>query len=248
MNEKPILINLFKKQVLNDIKTECSFIGRALQREKETEEQAELIMDIDNPSTRPILSRGMTEGFGEVKRVCQRYLVLGRDIDDNRLERINEMNRYAETIPNGQGGYFLLKGRKYKIMVEADSPVGLTSSSGSAIATINCKGETEYIPDQTECINFTSESTEIKVTYLHGEFGTYKLELSVPCNFNVGVTETIKSCSHRAIVDYTVYTLLINQWPEKAALYKERTESDLEGIRTALRSRTSYYRCAPDWA
>ena len=248
MSELPVLIKLLKKQIVNDVSIECNIIGRTLQRNPETEEQGGDIMSPDDDLTKPIVARAITEGFGEVKRICQRYLVMGRDTDDNRLERINEMDRHSETVSNKQGGYDLIAGTPYIIKVEADSPVTLVAANGNEIQTVGGQGKVEYTPPVTGRITLETDAPEVKMTYFHGDFGTLELELSMPCTFNLGVTETAKSCAHRMIVDHVMHAILLNQYPEKSAVYKERFLSNLEGLRNALQARTRFSRNAPDWS
>lgn len=248
MSELPVLIRLLKKQIVNDVSIECNIIGRTLQRNPETEEQGGDIMSPDDELTKPVVARAITEGFGEVKRICQRYLIMGRDTDDNRLERINEMNKHTETVSNKTGGYDLIAGTPYIIKVEADSPVTLVSVTGKAIAAMSGKGTVEYTPASSGRITLETDAQEVKISYFHGDFGTLELELSMPGTFNLGVTETAKSCAHRMIVDHVMHSLLLNQYPEKSAMYKERFLSDLEGLRNALQARTRFGRNAPDWS
>lgn len=248
MSEQPVLIKLLKKQIVNDVTTECNVMGRMLQRSPETEEQGADIMTPDDELTKPIVARAITEGFGEVKRVCQRYLVMGRDTDDNRLERINEMEKHTETVKNKQGGYDLMAGTPYIVKVVADSPVTLVSALGTVIATVSGNGTVEYTPTTSGRIALETEAKEVTLTYFFGYFGTLELELTMPQTFNLGMTETAKSCAHRMIVDHVVYSLLLNQWPEKAAIYRERFTADMEGLRNAMQARTRFGRHAPDWS
>ena len=248
MSEQPVLISLHKKQIVNDVSVECSIIGKILQRNAETEEQGGDIMIPDDEQTKPIIARAITEGFSEVKRVCQRYLITGRDTDDNRLERINEMNKYSESITNKQGRYDLLSGTPYIIKVEADHPVTLVSTSGIKIDTVSGSSQIEYTPSMTGCISLETSAKSVVLTYFFGKFGTLDLELTMPSNYNLGMTETAKSCAHRMIVDYVMYALLLNQYPEKSAIYRERVNVDAEGLRNALQSRTRFCRHAQDWS
>lgn len=248
MNTKPVLIKLLKKQIVNDITTECGVIGRALQRSPETEEQGGDIMTPDDELTKPIVARSITEGFGEVKRMCQRYLVKGRDLDDNRLERINEMEKEQETVTNKQGGYDLIRETPYIIKVKADSYVTLISADGKEIGTVSGNGTLEYTPSISGPISMETESESIEIIYYHGDFGMLELQLNMPATFNLGMTETAKSCAHRMIVDHAMYCLLLNQWPEKADIYKTRFDNDAEGLRSSLQARTGFYRNAADWS
>lgn len=248
MSEQPVLISLLKKQIANDVAIECSVIGRTLQRNKETEEQGSDIMTPDDELTKPIVARAITEGFGEVKRMCQRYLVMGRDTDDNRLERINEMEKVKETVSNKQGGYDLMSGTPYIIGVKASKPVTLVAANGRVIATLNGNSQTEYTPTTSGRITLETDADKVELTYYHGTFGTLELELTMPANFNLGMTETAKSCAHRMIVDHVMYSLLLNQWPDKAVVYKERFNADMEGLRDAMQARTKFTRRAADWS
>lgn len=248
MNKLPVLIRLLKKQIVNDVTIECNIIGRSLQLNAETEEQGSFIMDPESKLSKPVTARAITEGFGEVRRICQRYLIMGRDVDDNRMEKIDETNRYSEAVTDGQGGYDLLKGTSYTINVEADKPVTVFSASGTEIAALDKSGQFTYLPSETGCIRLDTESQKVNVVYSWGGYGALELELTMPGNFNLGMVETAKDCAHRMIVDHVIYTLLLNQWPEKSLVYKERFNADTEGLRRALQSRTRFCRHAEDWS
>lgn len=88
MKEQLITITLEKKQIVNDISVQCGIIGRTLQKDPENEERAAEIMTPDDVETKPVVARSIVEAWGDVKKVCQRYLTKGRTVDDNRLERI----------------------------------------------------------------------------------------------------------------------------------------------------------------
>ena len=95
MNEIEIKIEFFKKQIVNDIGIQCNLVGKNLQstaiQGMDTNTIAAGIMSPDDEEVKPVVARAMTEAWDEVKKVCQRYLVYGRENDDNRLEKINEM-------------------------------------------------------------------------------------------------------------------------------------------------------------
>lgn len=248
MKEQPLHISLLKKQIVNDVAIECNIIGRELRRNPETEEQGSNIMTPDDELTKPIVARAITEGFGEVKRICQRYLVMGREIDDNRLERINDMNKFMEKIQNDRSTFDLVANTPYIIEVEAEAEVTLVAVTGGEIATIRGAGRLEYAPIASGPISIRTQAKNVKLTFYHGKFGSLDLDLTMPPSFNLGMTETIKSCAHRMIVDHIMHTLLLNQWQEKSILYKERFNADAEGLREALRSRTRFVRMAHDWS
>ena len=177
MKEQTILITLEKKQIVNDISVQCGIIGRTLQKQPESEELAAEIMTPDDVETKPVVARSIVEAWGEVKKVCQRYLTKGRITDNNNLERI------AKTGSNNEQ-----------------------------------------------------------------EYGKFLLELSMPASFNIGLTETIKSNSHRMIVDYAMRAVLANQLPEKAAEYERLYAADVENLRASLRARQRMTRRAADWS
>lgn len=80
------------------------------------------------------------------------------------------------------------------------------------------------------------------------DFGSFVLNLNMPAHFNAGMTESVKSDAHRMIVDYTIRAFLLDKWPEKSAEYERRFVVDAESLRSDLRSRFPFVRCAEDWA
>ena len=68
-------------------------------------------------------------------------------------------------------------------------------------------------------------------------------------SYNISMTETIKSCAHRMMVDYVMSAVLNNQLPEKAKEYANFFTGDIEGLRDALRSRIKLMGRRPtDWS
>lgn len=244
---RTILINLFKKQILNDVAIEANMMARVLRRNPETEDQANDLMDLTDELNYPTLARAMTEGFGEVKQVCQRYLVTGRDTDDNRLERPEEAPKYEETVKSGLCGYDLICGIPYVIAVEAAEPVTVLSANGVVLGN-SLEGSIKYTPATTGRIKVETHAEEVHLSYYYGKPSSLELELLMPVTFNLGVTETMKSSAHRMIVDHVIYTLLLNQWPEKSAIYRERFQADADSLRNALQARTGFCRHAEDWS
>ena len=191
MREREIWIRLLKKQIVNDVAVQCNLIGRSLQKSEDTEETASEVMTPDDEATKPVVARAMTEAFGEVKRVCQQYLITGRDTDDNRLERINEMNRSTETISSGSlGTYSLIPGQSYIIRVITDVSVTVSTSTDKVLGQVTGTGQFEYIPSSNERIKIEGSDGKAEVTYFFGDFGMYELKLSMPASFNISMTET----------------------------------------------------------
>lgn len=250
MREREIWIRLLKKQIVNDVAVQCNLIGRSLQKSEDTEETASEVMTPDDEATKPVVARAMTEAFGEVKRVCQQYLITGRDTDDNRLERINEMNRSTETISSGSlGTYSLIPGQSYIIRVITDVSVTVSTSTDKVLGQVTGTGQFEYIPSSNERIKIEGSDGKAEATYFFGDFGMYELKLSMPASFNISMTETIKSCAHRMMVDYVMSAVLNNQLPEKAKEYANFFTGDIEGLRDALRSRIKLMGRRPtDWS
>ena len=120
-----INIVLYKRHIINDVAAECNLLGRTLETTGNDGQNSganalkELAGYIKSPSdneTKPVVARAMSEGFNAVKEACQRYLVMGRDVDDNRLEslftpssliKVQEMDEFtdrgnwADTTPDG---------------------------------------------------------------------------------------------------------------------------------------------------
>jgi len=233
---------------MNDIRTELSIIGHSLQRDPSSLELSADILAPTSTTNKPILARSLTEGFGEVKRVCQRYLSFGRINDDNRLERIDDLDRTKETILDKQGTHELISGTPYTLEVIAEGPVTIIGTSGETAGSLPGTGVVTYTPDVTGTVQLVTDEEKVEIAYLSGNFGSYELSLNMPNNFNIGMVETVKNCMHRMMVDYSVRTLLLNQLPDKSALYQERFVLDANSLSDALRSRTSFGRRAPDWA
>lgn len=87
MTNKTITLSFDLEQVCNDILAKCNLISIGMKDEALDDIRAN-IQDPDSPETRSIINRAITEAFGDVKRMCQRYLRTGRTSDNNMLERI----------------------------------------------------------------------------------------------------------------------------------------------------------------
>lgn len=247
-------IRIFKLQVVNDLVTECSVIGRTLALDEKLAEQASLIMTPDDALTKPIVARRITEAFSEIKSICRRYLIYGRDSDDNRLEKIDESTHTSETVAAKQSGtqcsISLMTGIPHRISINNEKEISVENERGEVVA----KGTNlyfEYTPVSTAerlTLKCTADETQnVTVEYHWGEFGTLDLALNIPA-YNTGVTDKLKSSAHRYIVDYTMSGILRPQLPEKAAEYFSFSETDKSEIRSALSARMIYGRRAADWS
>lgn len=186
MNETKITLNFDLEQVCNDILAKCNLISTTLKDEAMEDIRAN-VQEPDNPETRSIINRSITEAFGDVKSFAQRYLKTGRTLDSNILERIISDVVY---VKDGQGH------------------------------------DTEEVD--------------------HYVYETVTLELYIP-NFNVSVTDALKSSIHRYVVDHTMGSFLDDQLPEKASEYHAKTIEDHKLITLHLNAREKYIGRKPSW-
>ena len=248
-----ITINLNRKEITDDILAKSNLLARQMARNPETEELAGDIMTPDDKQVKPIVARALTEAFGEVKRKCQQYLVFGRYTDDNRLEKIDETNTYTEEIESNPATesckHVLLTGIEHRITAVSDVDIKVMDNEGNILAR-GMEVAFRYTPVRmNEYLTvYSAKAAHVEIKYMWGDFGGYELELDMPKRFNIGMTETIKSCAHRMMVDYVMYNILKDQYAEKAQEYMKEYISDGDSLRLALIARTTYGRAyAADW-
>lgn len=70
-------------------------------------------------------------------------------------------------------------------------------------------------------------------------YETVTLKLEIP-NWNVAVTDALKSHCHRYIVDYVMSQFLMDQFADKAGNYGESATADYNNIKSDLLSRDNY--------
>lgn len=70
-------------------------------------------------------------------------------------------------------------------------------------------------------------------------YETVTLNLEIP-NWNVAVTDALKSHCHRYIVDYVMSQFLMDQFADKAGTYGESATADYNDIKSDLLSRDNY--------
>lgn len=73
----------------------------------------------------------------------------------------------------------------------------------------------------------------------HYVYETVTLELYIP-NFNVSVTDALKSSIHRYVVDYTMDSFLQDQLPDKAGEYHAKATDDHRLITRHLNAREKF--------
>lgn len=186
-NEKIIKLEFDLEQVCNDVLVKCNQISQSI-REEAMEDIKANVLEPDNPESRSIINRAVTEAFGEVKVMCQRYLKVGRTYDNNTLERMVKKVTYEKDI------------------------------NGNDI-------------DEISAIDYE----------------TVSLELHIP-NFNVAVTDRLKSSMHKYVVDYVMSRFLQDQLTDKAAEYKGLADGeDHRMIIRDLNARERYNFRKPSW-
>lgn len=77
-------------------------------------------------------------------------------------------------------------------------------------------------------------------------YETVTLKLEIP-NWNVAVTDALKSHCHRYIVDYVMSQFLMDQFADKAGTYGENATADYNNIKSDLLSRDNYTQRRPSF-
>lgn len=100
----------------------------------------------------------------------------------------------------------------------------------------------------TEVVTTTIDGEESETTATVNKAGkdreeniyeTVTLKLEIP-NWNVAVTDALKSHCHRYIVDYVMSQFLMDQFADKAGTYGESATADYNNIMSDLLSRDNY--------
>lgn len=100
----------------------------------------------------------------------------------------------------------------------------------------------------TEVVTTTIDGEESETTATVSKAGkdrveniyeTVTLNLEIP-NWNVAVTDALKSHCHRYIVDYVMSQFLMDQFADKAGTYGESATADYNNIKSDLLSRDNY--------
>mgnify|MGYP006992613747 FL=1 len=100
----------------------------------------------------------------------------------------------------------------------------------------------------TEVVTTTIDGEESETTATVSKAGkdrveniyeTVTLNLEIP-NWNVAVTDALKSHCHRYIVDYVMSQFLMDQFADKAETYGESATADYNNIKSDLLSRDNY--------
>ena len=211
MNEKKINLEFDLEQVCNDVLVKCNQISQSV-RDEAMEDIKANVLEPDNPESRSIINRAVTEAFGEVKVICQRYLKVGRTVDNNVLERIIKKVTYTKKRAVDS------QGRELYTVWKGEGPDGVFETC--------YKEDNKYYTEAGVLFYEDDGATDAEVTelYVDDEIDTMEyekipLELFIP-NFNVAVTDHLKSSIHKYVVDYIMSRFLQDQLADKAAEYK----------------------------
>lgn len=241
-NEKNIILTFDLEQVANDILTKCNLISISI-RDEAMEDIRANVQEPDNPETRSIINRAVTEAFGNVKAMCQRYLKTGRTIDNNLLERMVTNVTYTKATRQVQAydeaGHPIYIGQVGGAPTEVyrDGDTWKTVDGGAAVTIDQGTTPTKKMVSEEYTTDNISSLTYEKVT----------LNLFIP-NFNVSVTDALKSDIHKYVVDYTMGRFLQDQLADKAAEYKGLADGeDRDAIIRHLNARERWNMRKPSW-
>ena len=239
--EKQITLSFDLGQVANDILEKCNLISQSI-RDEAMEDIKANVMEPDNPETRSIINRSLTEAFGEVKVLCQRYLKVGRTVDDNDLERMVRSATYPKKIITVQdeddNGHLLYTCTESDTphVVYNDGGIWKDSTTGNAVT-----------PDATPEPKMVEKEVDDYDNPTSIQYETVILVLWIP-NFNVSVTDGLKSSIHKFVVDYIMARFLQDQLADKAAEYKALADGeDSQKIIRNLNARDRFNVRKPSW-
>lgn len=232
MNEKKISLTFSLEEVTNDVLVKCNQISRSI-REEAMDDIKASVLEPDNPESRSIINRAVTEAFGEVKVLCQRYLKQGRTIDDNTLERMVRSVTYVKEQAKDAQGHPLFSCTVSGVETEVyqENHVWKDAITGNTVD-----------PDEVPTPIMVDTDEIDTITY-----ETIPLDLYIP-NFNVGVTDHLKSMIHKFVVDYIMARFLQDQLADKAGEYKGLAEGeDRSLIIRDLNARERFNFRKPSW-
>lgn len=225
MNKKKIYLTFDLGQVCNDILVKCNLISQTIMDAAMADIRANVEAP-DDPEHRSIINRSVTEAFGRVKVACQRYLTVGRDTDDNKLERLVSSVTYVQVQDTDAQGRPL-----YDCTVDGADTV-VYNSRGAWVDTATGQIVEPDADPEPKMVNGPDIDT---ITY-----ETVSLTLEIP-NFNLSVTDHLKSSIHKYVVDYTMGRFLQDQVADKAKEYKDLADTeDLASIISDVNARERY--------
>lgn len=277
--KKRVVLSFNLGQVCNDMLAKCNLISKSIKDEAAEDIKASILTP-DDPETRCIVNRAVTEAFGRVKVACQRYLTVGRLEDDNNLERLVKSVTFAKKPAEVQSKddldrplykttnlyresdelyYSIFTSEQYEgsgTMVQAgiinDEAVYKVNGVTNDIVvrknfddtySINESGVQESISEENllqQPVPFTYTELVDSDEVTNIEYEVVTLTLLIP-NFNLAVTDDLKSAIHKFVVDYVMAAFLQDQHADKAVQYKGLADGeDYRKIITDLNARENY--------
>ncbi len=247
MDKKRITLTFNLGQVCDDVLAKCNLISKGIRDEAMADIKAD-IQEPDGPETRSIICRAVTESFGEVKKLAMRYMTTGRTTDNNNLERLVQSVTYKKGTVDVQdedsAGNLLYVGQVSGVSTDVyadgdDWKRSHDAASGADETVTIDEGTTPTMKTHQE----EQETEEIDtITY-----ETITLVMDIP-NFNVAVTDHLKSMIHKYVVDWVMFRFLQDQVSDKAAEYKGLADGDdRTEIVTDLNARDNFTMRKPSW-
>lgn len=147
-----------------------------------------------------------------------------------------------------------------KIAAQRYLAVGRTEDNNNLERLVNRVNSYSYIDNKngtwTEVVKVTKDgevSEETTIVTKKGEerdetiYEVVTLVLYIP-NWNIAVTDGLKSHMHRYIVDYVMSQFLQDQYADKAGQYAQRVADDYGNIQSDLLSRDNYTMRRPSFS
>lgn len=147
-----------------------------------------------------------------------------------------------------------------KIAAQRYLTVGRTEDNNNLERLVNRVNSYSYIDNKngtwTEVVKVTKDgevSEETTIVTKKGEerdetiYEVVTLVLYIP-NWNIAVTDGLKSHMHRYIVDYVMSQFLQDQYADKAGQYAQRVADDYGNIQSDLLSRDNYTMRRPSFS
>lgn len=147
-----------------------------------------------------------------------------------------------------------------KIAAQRYLTVGRTEDNNNLERLVNRVNSYSYIDNKngtwTEVVKVTKDgevSEETTIVTKKGEerdetiYEVVTLVLYIP-NWNIAVTDGLKSHMHRYIVDYVMIQFLQDQYADKAGQYAQRVADDYGNIQSDLLSRDNYTMRRPSFS
>lgn len=233
-NEKKISLTFDLEEVSNDVLVKCKQISDSI-RDEAMEDIKANVLEPDNPESRSIINRAVTEAFGKVKTFCQRYLKTGRTVDNNVLERMVSRVSYVTEQEKDSQGRLLYdckeNGVSHVVYQFGNSNIYKDDTTNEVVE-----------PDETPTPRMVETGDISSMTY-----ETISMDLYIP-NFNVSVTDALKSDIHKYVVDWIMYRFLQDQLADKAGEYKTLADGeDHANITRDLNARESFKFRKPAW-